>query len=95
MPHIRTSRPSLHRVVVLRCLGFLLLTGLAVSTLPQQALAAGSSPTARYLCLIVLDAGKPEYITHNLQQLPTLRAFKQHARWYNHAWVACAYRLDY
>lgn len=46
-----------------------------------------SSAVAEYLCLIVLDGGRPEYIKNRLHELPTLRAFMEGARWYNNAWV--------
>jgi predicted AlkP superfamily pyrophosphatase or phosphodiesterase len=42
---------------------------------------------AEYLCLIVLDGGRPDYITRNLSTLPNLRSLVQRGRWYNRAWV--------
>jgi predicted AlkP superfamily pyrophosphatase or phosphodiesterase len=65
----------------------LLLLSLVVALLPRTAAAAPSTPAAKYLCLIVLDAGKPNYITNRINQLPTVKAFLQHSRWYNNAWV--------
>jgi predicted AlkP superfamily pyrophosphatase or phosphodiesterase len=43
--------------------------------------------TAEYLCLIVLDGGRPDYISKNLSSLPNLRSLVQRSRWYNRAWV--------
>lgn len=57
---------------------------------PMTAGAASpgaTSPTAKYLCLIVLDAGRPDYITNRLNSLPTIKAFLKHSRWYDRAWV--------
>lgn len=65
---------------------FLLLT-LALLVLPSSVLAAPSSPTAKYLCLIVLDAGRPDYITNNLKAMPNMRSLLGHARQYDQAWV--------
>src|SRR5579875_2265473 len=59
---------------------FLGLTSLSAS-------AAAPAPTAKYVCLIVLDGGRPDYITNRLNELPNVKAFMQHARWYNNAWV--------
>lgn len=57
--------------------------------LPFTASAASSSQslTAKYVCMIVLDAGRPDYITNHIRQMPNMRAFLKHARWYNRAWV--------
>jgi len=57
--------------------------------IPMTVHAAGadSGQTAKYLCLIVLDAGKPEYITNHLKTMPNVRQLLVHARWYNQAWV--------
>ncbi|MGH2448763.1 MAG: alkaline phosphatase family protein [Chloroflexota bacterium] len=49
--------------------------------------SAAAPQTAKYVCLIVLDAGKPVYITHNIAQMPNMRALLKHSRWYNRAWV--------
>jgi predicted AlkP superfamily pyrophosphatase or phosphodiesterase len=52
--------------------------------------SVGASPApagAQYVCLIVLDAGRPDYITRNLSAMPNLRALLQHARTYDRAWV--------
>ncbi|MDQ2743796.1 MAG: alkaline phosphatase family protein [Chloroflexota bacterium] len=65
--------------------GILPAAGLAPTS--SIAKAASPPPTAKYVCLIVLDAGRPDYITNHLSQMPTMRAFLQHARWYNRAWV--------
>ncbi len=64
-----------------------MLCALVLGGLPQTARAATPAPTAKYVVLIVLDAGKPEYITNHINQMPTMKAFLQHARWYNRAWV--------
>jgi predicted AlkP superfamily pyrophosphatase or phosphodiesterase len=58
-----------------------------LGALPVTTRAASSSPTAKYLCLIVLDAGRPDYITKNLAAMPNMRALLQHARTYDRAWV--------
>lgn len=42
---------------------------------------------AEYLCLVVLDGGRPDYITGNLSTLPNLRALLRRGRWYTRAWV--------
>jgi Type I phosphodiesterase / nucleotide pyrophosphatase len=42
---------------------------------------------ASYLCLIVLDGGRPDYIAQNLATMPNLRSLLRRARWYNRAWV--------
>ncbi len=67
--------------------------GFTASSIPQ-VLGAGtahaevrSSAVAEYLCLIVLDGGRPTYITNHLHELPNIRGLMQHARWYNNAWV--------
>lgn len=66
------------------------ISALFLGALPIPAGAAASpatSPTATYLCMIVLDAGRPDYITRNLKYMPTIRALMQHSRWYDRAWV--------
>src|SRR5579872_5127956 len=52
-----------------------------------RAASVGTAPTANYLCLIVLDGGKPEYITNHLKTLPNLRQLINAGRWYDRAWV--------
>ena len=75
-----------------RLLAPLLLCTLLLSAGPG-AVHAGSgtsapgSATAQYVCMIVLDAGRPDYITANLGSMPNMRAFLQHARTYDQAWV--------
>lgn len=69
-----------------RLLFTLVLGSLFVGGLPATANAA-SSTTAKYVCLIVLDGGKPEYITSRLNQLPNVKKLMQHGRWYNNAIV--------
>jgi hypothetical protein len=69
-----------------RLLFTLVLGSLFVGGLPATA-GAATSPTAKYVCLIVLDGGKPEYITSRLNQLPHVKALMQHGRWYNNAIV--------
>jgi predicted AlkP superfamily pyrophosphatase or phosphodiesterase len=69
-----------------RLLFTLALAGMIVGGLPATASAA-SSQTAKYVCLIVLDGGKPEYITSRLNQLPNVKKLMQHGRWYNNAFV--------
>lgn len=69
-----------------RLLFTLALGTMIVGGLPATASAA-SAPTAKYVCLIVLDGGKPEYITSRLKALPNVKALMQHGRWYNQAFV--------
>ncbi|HEY8687383.1 MAG TPA: hypothetical protein VIO57_17405, partial [Chloroflexota bacterium] len=67
-----------------------LLCAVTLGAIPMKVNAAStapSSPTAKYVCLIVLDAGRPDYITNHLSQMPTMKAFLQNARWYDRAWV--------
>jgi predicted AlkP superfamily pyrophosphatase or phosphodiesterase len=55
---------------------------------PKASLDANPVPKqAEYVCLIVLDGGRPEYITNNLASLPTVRSLLRRGRWYNQAWV--------
>ncbi len=63
------------------------LSLLLLSAMPLSAGAAPAPTSAKYVVLIVLDAGKPEYITNHLSQMPNMRAFLTHSRWYNQAWV--------
>ncbi|MBV9282455.1 MAG: alkaline phosphatase family protein, partial [Chloroflexi bacterium] len=64
------------------------LLGLGIIlTMAAPAAAAPSSSTAQYVCMIVLDAGRPDYITQNLKAMPNMRALLQRARWYDRAWV--------
>ena len=65
------------------CILFLSLSPIAVLASPSQS----ASGPAQYLCLLVLDGGKPDYITNNLKQMPNLQALMKHSRWYNRAWV--------
>jgi predicted AlkP superfamily pyrophosphatase or phosphodiesterase len=56
----------------------------SLSLLPEP----GPGPKhAEYLCLIVLDGGRPDYITKNLSSLPNLRSLLLRSRWYTRAWV--------
>jgi predicted AlkP superfamily pyrophosphatase or phosphodiesterase len=65
-----------------------LLGGLLLGVLPIPAGAASTAPpSAKYLCLIVLDAGRPDYITNHINVMPNMRAFLTHSRWYDRAWV--------
>lgn len=63
----------------------LLALGLLSGPLPT-ALAAQPAH-ASYLCLIVLDGGRPDYITRNLAAMPHLRALMKRGRSYRQAWV--------
>lgn len=49
----------------------------------QQATPA----TAEYLCMIVLDGGRPNYITNHVRELPNIRRLMKRSRWYTNAWV--------
>jgi hypothetical protein len=42
---------------------------------------------AEYLCLIVLDGGRPDYIGRNLSTMPNLRSLLKRSRTYGRAWV--------
>lgn len=60
----------------------------------EQMLGAGtahaesqSSGPAEYVCMIVLDGGRPDYITNRIHELPNIRGLLKNARWYNNAWV--------
>jgi predicted AlkP superfamily pyrophosphatase or phosphodiesterase len=66
-------------------LGALLLAALPMTT--YAAAPAASTPTAKYVVMIVLDGGRPDYITNNLASMPNMRQLLTHARWYNRAWV--------
>ncbi|PZR98770.1 MAG: hypothetical protein DLM70_16595, partial [Chloroflexi bacterium] len=58
-----------------------------LSALPLSTRAASPPPVAKYLCMIVLDAGRPDYISRNIGSMPNLRALLQHAHQYDRAWV--------
>jgi predicted AlkP superfamily pyrophosphatase or phosphodiesterase len=58
----------------------------AATELPAPEAAAGPAE-AGYVCLIVLDGGKPEYITNNISALPNMRSLLKRGRWYNRSWV--------
>jgi predicted AlkP superfamily pyrophosphatase or phosphodiesterase len=62
-----------------------LFCAMILGAIPMSVSAAPA--TANYVCLIVLDAGRPDYITNHISQMPTMKAFLQTARWYNRAWV--------
>ncbi len=64
-----------------------LLCAMIFGAIPISVNAASVPPTAKYVCLIVLDAGRPDYITNHISQMPTMKAFLQQARWYDRAWV--------
>jgi hypothetical protein len=70
-----------------RLLTSLILGVFFLGGVPAVAGAQSAPPPAKYVCMIVLDAGRPDYITNHLNEMPTMKAFLQHARWYNHAWV--------
>lgn len=46
-----------------------------------------ASTPAQYVCMIVLDAGRPDYITRNLASMPNMRTLMSQGRWYDKAWV--------
>ncbi|HEX8917065.1 MAG TPA: alkaline phosphatase family protein, partial [Chloroflexota bacterium] len=70
-----------------RVLLSLLFGGFSLSLLPAAVSAASPPVTAQYVCLIVLDAGRPDYITRNLSAMPNMRALLPQGRWYDRAWV--------
>jgi hypothetical protein len=70
-----------------RLLAPLLLLPFALAALPDKVSAASSPATAKYLCMIVLDGGRPEYYLNHLSQMPHLRALLRHSRQYDRAWV--------
>jgi predicted AlkP superfamily pyrophosphatase or phosphodiesterase len=60
----------------------------AQAATPSRAAEPATGPKeADYLCLIVLDGGRPDYITKNLSAMPNVRSLLRRARWYNRAWV--------
>lgn len=61
--------------------------GLAQAAAPAVAEPVSMPKRAEYLCLIVLDGGRPDYITKNLGSLPNVRSLIKRGRWYNRAWV--------
>jgi predicted AlkP superfamily pyrophosphatase or phosphodiesterase len=75
----------MRRILTSAFLGALLLGALPLTV--HAATPAGAAPTAKYVVMIVLDAGRPDYITKNLGSMPNMRQFLTHARWYNRAWV--------
>src|SRR5258708_2630194 len=54
---------------------------------PFSASAGAAAPQAQYVCLIVLDAGRPDYVSLNLKSMPNVRAILPQARSYDRAWV--------
>ena len=53
-----------------------------------EAHAEAATPQiAEYVCMIVLDGGRPDYITNRLDELPNIRSLLKKAHWYNNAWV--------
>lgn len=72
------------RVLVPALLAALFLGSLTI-TIPAGA--AAPPATAKYLCMIVLDAGRPDYITRFIKSMPNMRAFLTHSRWYDRAFV--------
>ena len=74
-------------------MGGLAAAGLTASGI-EQVLRTGTAraevqarQTAEYVCLVVLDGGRPDYITNRLHELATIRAHMKEARWYRNAWV--------
>jgi predicted AlkP superfamily pyrophosphatase or phosphodiesterase len=70
------------------------LLALVAGALPVPALAASSQTRhtaapaqAKYVALIVLDGGRPDYITNHLSQLPNVKRIMAHGRTYDRAWV--------
>src|SRR5438270_14088849 len=64
----------------------LLLGSVIFGVLPLSVSAASSQPTAKYVCLIVLDGGRPDYISNHISQMPNMRALLRHSRTYDRAW---------
>jgi predicted AlkP superfamily pyrophosphatase or phosphodiesterase len=88
----RMSRADLLKIV--GGTAALLFTARAFEPLAAHAAApaiepesVSGAPQADYVCLIVLDGGKPEYITNNLSSLPNMRSLLRRARWYTRSWV--------
>jgi predicted AlkP superfamily pyrophosphatase or phosphodiesterase len=65
----------------------LLFLSVILGALPASVSAAATPTTAKYLCLIVLDAGRPDYITNHLSQMPNMRNLLTQSRQYDRAWV--------
>jgi arylsulfatase A-like enzyme len=77
-----------YRVLMHRFLVPLLLGSVIFGVLPLSVSAASSSqPTAKYVSLIVLDGGRPDYISNHISQMPNMRALLRHSRVYDRAWV--------
>lgn len=55
--------------------------------IPVVASAAPASTSAQYVVLLVLDAGRPNYIQNHLSQMPNLRQVLANGRQYDRAWV--------
>jgi arylsulfatase A-like enzyme len=70
-----------------RLLAPLLLLSFALAALPDNVSASASPSTAKYLCMIVLDGGRPDYYLNHLSQMPQLHALLSHSRQYDRAWV--------
>jgi predicted AlkP superfamily pyrophosphatase or phosphodiesterase len=70
------------------------LLALLAGAVPVPVLAASSGAshtrapaTAKYVALIVLDGGRPNYIANHLKQMPNLRQLMTSSRTYDRAWV--------
>ncbi|GAC1521213.1 MAG: alkaline phosphatase family protein [Chloroflexota bacterium] len=70
-----------------RLLAPLILCSTLCAALPLPAEAASNQTTAKYMCMIVLDGGRPDYITRNIAGMPNLHALLQRSRQYDRAWV--------
>jgi hypothetical protein len=64
-----------------------LLAGLWISPAIASSTTGASDTTAKYLCLIVLDGGRPDYIKHNIGHMPNLARMIRNGRMYDRAWV--------
>lgn len=91
-----TLDPEMSRADLLKVLGggaAVMLTARAFEPVPSYAAppiepeAASGAQQAEYLCLIVLDGGRPDYITQNLSSMPNMRSLLTRSRVYNRAWV--------
>ncbi len=83
----RIDDPTM-KVRMKRLLVPLLLFSFIWGALPTTtgATSAANTVRAKYLCMIVLDAGRPDYISLNLGSMPNMRALLQHAHQYDRAW---------
>jgi len=65
--------------------GFLSACGSAVSAHSAQPDRPGPHPRARYLVMLIVDAGRPDYLTYT--ELPNIKQLMTRGTYYDRAWV--------